>query len=301
MSATVTDYELGDIARLNVSFTVSGVLTDPTTITAKVLKPDGTSTTYTVGSMIHVSTGVYYLDVTCTASGRWTYKYVGTGAAADVGTGEFYVNEDPTVVDPTLYVTLEDLKSTANLSDMDFADADLIRAIRAASRGIDITCKRRFFNNGADEVRFYTPISPNLVMIDDLCDFQTLITDQNFDGTFEESWEENTEFVLTPLNADTDARPWTRLELFTGWRLNKVFPSWSTRSVKLTGTFGWAAVPDEIVDATTILATKLTKRKREAPFGVVMAALDQGVAARIARNDPDVNWLLDQFMREYST
>jgi hypothetical protein len=56
-------------------------------------------------------------------------------------------------------------------------------------------------------------------------------------------------------------------------------------------------VPEDIKTATSILAAKLVRRVREAPFGIVTAGVDQGEAMRISRTDPDVYTLLQPYSR----
>jgi hypothetical protein len=57
-------------------------------------------------------------------------------------------------------------------------------------------------------------------------------------------------------------------------------------------------VPAQVKEATSILAARLIRRMREAPFGVVVVGgIDVGAAARIARVDPDVRFLLEPFTR----
>jgi hypothetical protein len=95
MAGTST-YEFGDVAVLSVTFTVAGAPTDPTAVTAEVLTPDGTRTSYSTPQIVHDGTGAYHLDLDCDQAGEWVYEFVGTGAAADVETGVFYVKPDPT-------------------------------------------------------------------------------------------------------------------------------------------------------------------------------------------------------------
>ena len=49
--------------------------------------------------------------------------------------------------------------------------------------------------------------------------------------------------------------------------------------------------------ATSILATKLFKRSREAPFGIITLGGDQGGAMRLSRTDPDLSLLIDGYTR----
>jgi hypothetical protein len=69
------------------------------------------------------------------------------------------------------------------------------------------------------------------------------------------------------------------------------------KSVQITGQFGWTTVPDDVRAAASILAAKLLRRVREAPFGIVTVGIDEGAAMRIARTDPDVFTLLNDYSR----
>lgn len=192
------------------------------------------------------------------------------------------------------YIELEQFKRTANLDGTSFADVDAQVAILAASRAIDEHCDRRFWlDPDATSVRFYTPRSRRLVEIDDLVTLTSLQVDQGGDGVFEETWTVNTEVVPHPLNAASKARPWTYLETHpAGSRTFPLYP----RSVRLTGRFGWPAIPEQIKNATLIQARRLLLRMREASFGVAALGPD-GTAVRITQLDPDVKALLTRLVR----
>ncbi len=68
------------------------------------------------------------------------------------------------------------------------------------------------------------------------------------------------------------------------------------RSIKVTGQFGWPAVPAPISEATTLLASRLFKRAREAPLGVFGLGVD-GTTVRISRTDPDVAAMIAPYNR----
>lgn len=188
-----------------------------------------------------------------------------------------------------VYVSALALKDTLSLTGETFADADISTALEAASRGIDELCGRRFYpDTDATQVRYYRAIDRDLVRIDDLVTLTSLATDPGGDGVFEETWTLNTDFNLERLNAAADGRPFELLVRHPRGRY--LFPTTYPRSVKLTGKFGWLAVPPAIVEATTILASKLLRRAREAPFGIVSLGMDGG-AVRIARTDPDIGFL----------
>jgi hypothetical protein len=52
-----------------------------------------------------------------------------------------------------------------------------------------------------------------------------------------------------------------------------------------------------VQEATGLLATKLLRRVREAPFGIVALGIDPAAAMRIAKVDPDVAFLLGPYTR----
>jgi uncharacterized protein YfaS (alpha-2-macroglobulin family) len=83
------EYEMGDTVRLKTSITVDDVLTNPTTITLKVRKPDGTITTET--PVQDGVTGKYRFDIVVNQHGTWSYRFEGTGPAAGVGERSFIV------------------------------------------------------------------------------------------------------------------------------------------------------------------------------------------------------------------
>lgn len=88
------DYTQGTLLRLTGTFkNLGGALADPTAITLKVQKPDGTSTSYTYAGaqVVKQSTGVYYYDVDLNQAGTWYYRYEGTSACQAAGQDSFSV------------------------------------------------------------------------------------------------------------------------------------------------------------------------------------------------------------------
>lgn len=195
------------------------------------------------------------------------------------------------------YATPAELKATLELSDYSFADADIELALTAASRAVEHIANRRFYQDpDAQQKRYYTPDDPCVLRIDDVIELTSVRTDDDGDGVFETTWQP-TDYVIEPLNAPTDGKPWTTLRVHPHSPL--VFPC-VPRSVEVTGRFGWPAVPEPIKEATIILATRLLRRAREAPFGVVgLPALEGGFdgAARVAAADPDVIGLVRPYAR----
>jgi len=192
------------------------------------------------------------------------------------------------------YVELEQFKRTTELSGTSFADLDVQAAIVAASRSIDQECGRRFYLDAdATQIRYYSPTSSGTVWIDDLTTLTTFGTDESASGTYT-TQTLNTHFTFEPDNAAADGWPFTRAKTHPTGGIN-----WTTaypRSIKITGRFGWPAVPAAIVQATTIMASRLLKRAREAPFGVAGMGID-GSAVRVPSVDPDVRALIQPYRR----
>lgn len=75
-------YEVGDQPTVTGTFRERGTgeLADPTAITVKVRKPDGTITPYDETSMDNISVGVweFTLPDPLDQDGKWTVKFYGT-------------------------------------------------------------------------------------------------------------------------------------------------------------------------------------------------------------------------------
>ena len=209
------------------------------------------------------------------------------------------------------YLTKAEFKATLEIAGEAFADADVIRVLEAASRQVDGYCGRRFYLDAdANQVREYEAWDRNFVPIDDLVTLTTLQTSVADDGVYETTWL-TTDYALEPANGPAKGLPYTRIRRrgpstlsFAGYIDG--FPSavgyyqgmiphagW----VKVTGRFGWPTIPPEVRTATSILAARLLKRSREAPFGIAAVGFDVSGAERISRTDPDVASLLAPYVR----
>lgn len=203
------------------------------------------------------------------------------------------------------YLTAAELKTaTSGGITGTGSDADIERAIEAASRAIEKFCRRRFWQDTQVVDRYYTatPASAHRrnfvgafgeVIVDDISTTTGLVvaTDPGDDGTYEVTWTRDTDFRLWPINAAADGVPWTVIERMQ--RGSYAFPYHEYR-VKVTAKFGWAAVPTDVKQACLILSQRYFAR-RTSPFGVA-GSNDQGVV-RISREDVDVMNLLRPFRR----
>ena len=179
------------------------------------------------------------------------------------------------------YVTVAELKTTLSLGASVFADADLARAAEAASRAVDGITDSQFYPGTTGEVRKYTPVSQDYLLIDDA----SSVTAVSAAGTA---------LVLDTNYAKMGAPVTTHLRTLGGY----LFPRGTVNGMAVTGTFGWMAAPVDVKQATLILASRLLKRSREAAFGVVDIGLE-GEAVRIPGRDPDVQRLLAPYTRSH--
>lgn len=88
-------YEIGELVRCSVAFADDdGNAQDPTGVTFRVRKPDGTVTSYAHGTdaeLVKDATGSYHVDVSAAAAGRWTFRYEGSGTGQSAGERAFRV------------------------------------------------------------------------------------------------------------------------------------------------------------------------------------------------------------------
>ena len=83
--------------------------------------------------------------------------------------------------------------------------------------------------------------------------------------------------------------PYTRLRVrYSSGAYFPIYP----RSVRITGKFGWPAVPPQIAKANVIQAARYFHR-RNAPLGVISFSTEVGF--RMAGADADVASLVDPF------
>jgi hypothetical protein len=205
------------------------------------------------------------------------------------------------VPDQTLYIQPDSLKETIGITDSNidtgYLDADLTASCKSASRAVEkLTDRGPFYPKDAsnDEVRTYTARGPLTLLIDDMTGLTSVKVDRDDDGDYELELVEGTDFVLMPSNAPADRWPWESLRLRN--QRAYLMPIGVPAGVQITGRFGWLETPPQIIDAATIIAVKLFKRKREAPFSVVGVGLDN-MAVRIGKNDAEVQMLLQPFDR----
>lgn len=189
------------------------------------------------------------------------------------------------------YAALEDLKALLRIPASDTVDdAQLSRAIEAASRRIDGVCDRIFYQEATATPRVYDATNLSSVSIDDvstITGFQVRV-DDGFD--YLTIIVNNVDFRIEPLNNLAKGLPFYRLVSLSG-----IFPRSTVRpGVQVTARWGWPSVPNPIRDATLLMAGRLFKRG-DSLLGVAGFS-DMGVIT-VRGVDPDVDHLIQPFRR----
>jgi len=184
------------------------------------------------------------------------------------------------------YCTLAGFKEWVGLTD-NVDDATIDRAIVAASRGIDNFCRTQFWQTASGVTRVFDTADYWRVRVGDVVAVTQVATDSDADGVFETVWTA-ADWQLLPLDTNAHAEPEPYTEIRAIGTLTFPRPAGATSRqglVQVTGTWGWPAIPEPVVQATMLLANRLRKRK-SSPEGV--AGFDEFGTIRIsARDDPD--------------
>lgn len=185
------------------------------------------------------------------------------------------------------YASLSEVKAALRITDT-VDDAALEIAIESTSRMIDDYAARLFYSAGTAS-KVYAPMDRLKLAIHDAQTITLVESASGADLTYDTTWAA-TDWQAEPLNRIAP-QPITRLVAIGDY----AFPVSRAASVRVTGTWGWSAVPVQVKQATIIQATRLFKRA-DSPLGVAGFG-DLGVM-RVARGlDPDVAELLQPFRR----
>jgi len=188
------------------------------------------------------------------------------------------------------YIELSLLKSSLQIDD-NILDDFLELAIEGASRQIDATCERVFYQSNA-ETRLFTPRDSYVVEIDDLRSVTTIKTSSDADGSFDVTWQAK-DFQLEPLNSKAGGIefPSTQIRAVDDylWPIDG-----EEATVQIVGDWGWDSIPAQIRQATLILSARLFER-RNSPLGI--AGFSDIGAVRVSRFDADIENLIMPFKK----
>jgi hypothetical protein len=190
------------------------------------------------------------------------------------------------------YCTLTQIKAGLRVTDS-IDDTLLEMAVESASRAIDSYCNRVFYSTGTAVVRYYSPVDSYLCDIDDLVSLTSLFTNSDeTQSSYNIQWTSE-DRQLEPLNglADGQPTPFTRIRAIGDYTFQTLN---GEASVKVTGVFGYSAVPIAITQATVIQGSRIYKRL-DSPLGIISGEL--GTMRVGTRLDPDVAQLVDGFRK----
>jgi hypothetical protein len=186
------------------------------------------------------------------------------------------------------YATLSDVKASLRLTD-NIDDALLETAIESASRMIDGFTARTFSNAGTAVRNFAATDEINLIIDDAITVTEVASTDE-VGGTYT-IWDV-TDYQLEPINSRSDGlyMPFTGIRAVNDY----LWPIVDYQAlVRITGTWGFPAIPTAVKQATIIQSSRLYKRL-DSPLGV--AGFGDMGAIRVSRFlDADVEQLLMPF------
>lgn len=190
------------------------------------------------------------------------------------------------------YCTLQDVKDALRVQDS-VDDTILELHIETASRQIDDICERVFYST-AGQTRYFVPRDSFVCEIDDLVTLTTLKTSSAADKVYDVTWAAK-DYQLEPLNGVVDGltgHPTTRIRAVDDFLFNVLD---GEATVRITGVWGWSAVPTAIKQATVIQAARIFKRN-DSPLGI--AGFGEMGAVRVGvQLDPDVKHLIDVYRK----
>lgn len=223
----------------------------------------------------------------------WKVMFSGGAVQSFPNDGFILIHVSPTAPTSagTLYVQVEELKAIMGVN-ASYSDDTIRIACETASRAVDGYKGSRYYKT--TETRYFTVPSTlqSRVYIGELATLTTLEVDTDDDGVYDETWVNGTDFVLLPRNAALDGQPYQEIQLLD--RAGRSFPD-SQDGLKVTGSFGWPALPAQARAAAITFARRFSARWESAPLGVLVAKAQEAVAmARLGSLDPDIAFLLDQ-------
>lgn len=196
------------------------------------------------------------------------------------------------------YVALSEFKTYIGITGSG-QDTNIENAIEGASRQIDSITGRRFYQDGSATARKFTPESRIELFVPDISTTTGLIVklDDNDDGTYETTLTLNTDYIVLPSDAgenEIQYQPFTKLKILDTRTSERFDPS-IIQNVEVTAKWGFATVPDAVVQATFIQALRLFKRK-DTPFNV-FGNESTGQIELFNKFDPDAMKLISGYRK----
>lgn len=258
MPVRVEHKDVGDVWTPQFTFTVADTPTDPTTITVKILKSDGTITTLGPvaggtggGGIIRDGAGVFHIAEQLTAAGYLKAYAAGTGAAEAAEVHEVIV--DPSEFFGNAGLAIRSLVGLAETKDWlqqqsinTDNDLELVRTINAVSERAHQEAGREFKAiNPASHIRLF-PVDALAVNRS-----QLLVGDMNA-ATLVRVLDKDGVAVATVTASDYTLHPSTREAWEPAQRIrfgSDVAKLQFGQSVEVTATWGFPSVPEDVRQA----------------------------------------------------
>ena len=196
------------------------------------------------------------------------------------------------------YTTLATFQAYTGMSTVTADETvNIEKAIESSSRSIDRMTNRRFWADATATARQYRATDFYRLFVDDISSTTGLIvkTDTGGDGTYETTLTFNTDYILDPINAPQQERPFTVVTMVG----TTLFPSPINLrpGIQVTAKFGWynGTPPDDVEEACLILSTDLVKRASS--VGGVLGLSELG-AIRMSPLGRDVQAMVRPYRRE---
>lgn len=192
------------------------------------------------------------------------------------------------------YATVSQLKEAMpDVAWSDVYDTAGTVLLERASRAIDAYCKRApgAFAVTEATVRTFDGSGTAMLWVDEMAETPVEVAVAEANNLTEYTVYAATSYYAWPDNAPAYGEPYTRLDLNGTNGARQVWCK-GRQTVKVTAKFGFSTVPpDEIVQATIILAVKWFKRGQQA-YADTGAISDLGKLTYTRALDPDIETIL---------
>lgn len=234
--------------------------------------------------------------------GSWVVTFSGGKVQTYPNGGYLLITVTPDApTEPGSYLLVEELKHALTMQNQTYADEEMKIAIAAAGRGLEANYGGPWGEGAADEARFFTPMHGlTYVRIGALSEVTEVALDEAGGGSYNRVLVEGVDYRLEPVGNGPapggSGEPWQRLRFLRAgsawsWQYDpRVSPyPWGFDSLRITGTWGYSTTPPGVKAASLIVATRLLRRMRDAPFGIIGLGMD-GAAVRAGQiaKDPEV-------------
>lgn len=196
------------------------------------------------------------------------------------------------------YTTVATFQSYTGMSTITADETiNIEKAIESASRSIDRMTNRRFFSDASPTARQYRATDFYRLFVDDISTPTGVVValDTAGDGTYVTTLVFDVDYILDPINAPQQNRPFTVITMVGSTLLPS--PINLRPGIQVTAQYGWylGVPPDDIEEACLILSTDLVKRASS--VGGVLGLSELG-AIRMSPLGRDVLAMVRPYRRE---